>query len=168
MDIRREVATASEVAAGENQRTTDQACPVLLVAAGGGSSDATALWQHALEDRGAAAAGGIADCWVADIIALREQQGRDQCVKNPSPRAAEWACEGVEGSNRAHLRLPGAGHDRQPGRDLTLGSLRGYESGVWKVKTEIPDIVGRSNEMLYSESNACFSPVCERVLGLGS
>ena len=59
-------------------------------------------------------------------------------MKNPSPRAAEWACEGVEGSNRAHLRLPGAGHDRQPGRDLTMGSVRGYESDVLKVKKEIP------------------------------
>jgi hypothetical protein len=53
-------------------------------------------------------------------------------------KAAEWACEAVEGSNRAHLRLPGAGHDRQSGRDLTLGSVRGYVSCAWKVKKEIP------------------------------
>jgi hypothetical protein len=34
--------------------------------------------------------------------------------------------------------MPGAGRDRQPGRDLTLGSVRGYELGVLKVKKEIP------------------------------
>lgn len=43
-----------------------------------------------------------------------------------------------KGSNRAQLRLPGVSRDRQPGRDLTLGSVRGYESDVLKVKKEIP------------------------------
>jgi hypothetical protein len=32
-----------------------------------------------------------------------------------------------------------AGRDRQPGRDLTLSSVKGYESGVLKVKKEILD-----------------------------
>jgi hypothetical protein len=32
----------------------------------------------------------------------------------------------------------GAGRDRQPGRDLTLSSVKGYESGVLRVKKEIP------------------------------
>ena len=54
------------------------------------------------------------------------------------PKSSEWACETSTGSNRAHLRLPGAGHDRQPGRDLTLGSVRDYGSGVFKAKKEIP------------------------------
>jgi hypothetical protein len=69
---------------------------------------------------------------------LRGEQGRDQCVKNPFPRAAESACEAVEGLEPGSPADAGAGRDRQPGRDLTLSSVRGYESGVLKVKKEIP------------------------------
>ncbi len=34
-------------------RTPDQACPLLLAAAGGGSPHAAAVWEHAAKDRGA-------------------------------------------------------------------------------------------------------------------
>ena len=53
------VADQLAAATGENRRAAHQACPVLLVAAGGESSDATAFWQHAEEDRDAAVASGI-------------------------------------------------------------------------------------------------------------
>jgi hypothetical protein len=56
---------------------------------------------------------------------LRGEHGRDQCVKNPFPIAAEWACEGVEKLEPVSPTAAGAGHDCQPGRDLTLGSVRG-------------------------------------------
>jgi len=39
--------------------------------------------------------------------------------------------------------MQGVGRDRQQGRDLTLSSGRGYESGALKVKNEIPDKVSR-------------------------
>jgi len=54
----------------------------------------------------------------------RGEQGRDQCVKNPFPRAAESACEAVEGLEPGSPADAGAGRDRQPGRDLTLSSVR--------------------------------------------
>jgi hypothetical protein len=42
------------------------------------------------------------------------------------------------GSSPAHLQICVDGRDRQKGRDLTLSSVKGYESGVLKVKKEIP------------------------------
>ena len=48
-------------AAGEDLRPTDQTRPLLLVAAGGESSDPGAVWRHAGEGGGAAVAGGIGD-----------------------------------------------------------------------------------------------------------
>ena len=53
------VADQLAAAPGENRRTFDQARAVLLVAAGGESSDAPALRKHAEEDCGAAGAGGL-------------------------------------------------------------------------------------------------------------
>src|ERR1035437_5659889 len=44
---------------GENRRAFNQACALLLAAAGGESSDAAAVWLHAAEDRGAAVGKGI-------------------------------------------------------------------------------------------------------------
>src|ERR1039458_4101288 len=44
----------------KNRRAFDKACPVLLVAAGGESSDAPALRKHAAEDRDAGGTGRIA------------------------------------------------------------------------------------------------------------
>jgi len=45
---------------GESRRAIDQACALLLAAAGRGASDAEAVCRHAAEDRGAAVASGIA------------------------------------------------------------------------------------------------------------
>ena len=59
-------------------------------------------------------------------------------MKNPFPSAAESACERVEGLEPGSPADAGAGRDRRPGHDLTLSSVRGYESGVLKVKKEIP------------------------------
>src|SRR5208282_1182459 len=53
------VADQLAAAPGENRRTAHQTCALLLVAAGGESSDAPALRKHAAEDRDAAAASGI-------------------------------------------------------------------------------------------------------------
>src|ERR1035437_315695 len=53
------VADQLAAAPGENRRTAHQTCALLLVAAGGESSDAPALWKHAEEDRDAAVASGI-------------------------------------------------------------------------------------------------------------
>jgi hypothetical protein len=66
-------------------------------------------------------------------------QSKDQRVKNPFSRAAESACEAVEGPEPGSTADAGAARDRQPGRDLTLSSVRGYESGVLRVKKEIPE-----------------------------
>jgi hypothetical protein len=59
-------------------------------------------------------------------------------VKNSFPRAPESACEAVEGLEPGSPADAVAGRDRQKGRDLTLSSVKGYESGVLKVKKEIP------------------------------
>ena len=59
-------------------------------------------------------------------------------MKNPFPRAPVWAREAVEGLEPGSPADAGAGRDRQSGRDLTLRSVRGYESGVLKVIKEIP------------------------------
>lgn len=48
------VAYQLTAAACENRRAFDKAWPLLLALAGGKSSDAAALWQHAVEDRDAA------------------------------------------------------------------------------------------------------------------
>jgi hypothetical protein len=66
------------------------------------------------------------------------EQSRGQCVKNPFSRAAESACEAAEGPEPGSSADAGAGPDRQQRRDLTLSSVRGYESGVLRVK-EIPE-----------------------------
>jgi hypothetical protein len=47
--------------AGENGRPFDQARPLLLAAPGGESSDAAALCEHAVQDRGATMASGIGE-----------------------------------------------------------------------------------------------------------
>ena len=73
-----------------------------------------------------------------DIIDLSKQQGRDQCMKNPTSRASEWACKEAEGVEPGSSAAAEVGHDRQPGRNLMPGSVRSYELGVWKVKKEIP------------------------------
>jgi len=75
------VADQLAAAAGESRRTVDKARPVLRVAAGGESSDAEALWEHAAQDRDGGVAGGIGaprsadeDCspWIA-LVRLRER-----------------------------------------------------------------------------------------------
>jgi len=60
-------------------------------------------------------------------------------VKNPFPREPMWAREAVQGLEPGSLAGAGAGRDRLSDRDLTLGWVREYESGVCKVKKEIPD-----------------------------
>jgi len=45
--------------AGEDGRTLDQACSVLLVAAGREPSDAPFVWKHGAADRGATFARGV-------------------------------------------------------------------------------------------------------------
>ncbi len=54
---------AQQIAAapGENRRTFNQACPILLAAAGREPSDAEVLWKHAAENRGATIASGIGE-----------------------------------------------------------------------------------------------------------
>jgi len=59
-------------------------------------------------------------------------------VKNPFPREPMWAREAVQGLEPGSLAEAGAGRDRLSDRDLTLGWVREYESGVCKVKKEIP------------------------------
>jgi len=59
-------------------------------------------------------------------------------VKNPFPREPMWAREAVQGLEPSSPAEAGAGRDRQSDRDLTLGWAREYESGVCKVKREIP------------------------------
>jgi len=70
------VANQLATAAGEDGRPLDKARPLLLAAFSREPSDAAAVWEHALEDREAASAGGITDCWVADKMAQgRARQG---------------------------------------------------------------------------------------------
>ena len=59
-------------------------------------------------------------------------------MKNPFPREPMWAREAVQGLEPGSLAGAGAGRDRLSDRDLTLGWVREYESGVCKVKKEIP------------------------------
>jgi hypothetical protein len=59
-------------------------------------------------------------------------------MKDSTSRAPEWACKEAEGVEPGSPAAAEVGHDRQPGRNLTPGSVRSYESGVWEVKKEIP------------------------------
>jgi len=78
---RRLVADQLAAAVGENRRAFDKACPVLLVAAGGESSDAPALRKHAAEDRGAAAASGIGGPQSGADFGDEIERQRDKCLK---------------------------------------------------------------------------------------
>ena len=68
------VADQLAAAVGEDRRAFNKACSLLLAAAGGESSDAAALREHAAKDRDAAVASGIgrvqsaADC-DGDVVA---------------------------------------------------------------------------------------------------
>ena len=53
------------------------------------------------------------------------------------PKSSGVGCEAVEELDGS-LADARACRDRQSGRDLTLSSVNGYESGVPKVKKEIP------------------------------
>jgi hypothetical protein len=53
------VADQLAAAAGENRRPIGEACPILLAAAGGESSDTANIWGDAAEDCSAAGTGGI-------------------------------------------------------------------------------------------------------------
>lgn len=55
------VADEFAAAVGEDGWTIDQARPVLLVALGGGSSDAAVVWSHAGQDRSATLASGLGE-----------------------------------------------------------------------------------------------------------
>jgi hypothetical protein len=50
-----------------------------------------------------------------------------------------WAREAVQGLEPGSLAEAGAGRDRLSDRELTLGWVSEYASGVCKVKKEIPD-----------------------------
>ena len=78
------------------------------------------------------------DRWVVDENGPGRAK-RGPVREDPFTRAAESACEAVEGLEPGSPADAGASRDRQPGRDLTLSSVRGYESGVLRVKKEIPE-----------------------------
>jgi Transposase DDE domain group 1 len=50
------VADELTAAVGQDRRSSNQARPILLAAAGGESSDAAVVWKHGAQDRGAAGA----------------------------------------------------------------------------------------------------------------
>ena len=62
-------------AAGEDQRTADQACPLLLAAVGGEPPDAAPVWKHTAADRGFAAASRVGSA------GRRNQSGRRRGVE---------------------------------------------------------------------------------------
>jgi hypothetical protein len=67
---------------------------------------------------------------------LRGEHGRDQCVKNPFPRAAKSACEDSTVQTEHTCGCGDAAIVSWAARlDAGFGS---YESGVLKVKKEIP------------------------------
>jgi len=131
------VADQLATAAGEDGQAIDKARPLLLAAFSREPPNAAAVWEHALEDREAASAGGITDCWVADKMAQGRARQGPVCEESV-PNAAGSACEIWRGLEPGLPAAAGAGLDRQPDRDLTLGSVRDYVSCVWKVKMEIP------------------------------
>ena len=122
---------------GEDRRPFDKARPLLLAAFSREPSDAVAVCQHAAENRGVAIAGWIADCWVAEKMAPGRARQGPVCEESV-PRAAESACEAVEGLEPGSPAEAGAGRESSAGADLTLISVRDHKTGVLKVKKEIP------------------------------
>jgi hypothetical protein len=55
------------------------------------------------------------------------------------PKSSGVSLRGGRGLEPSSPADAGAGCDRQPGRDLTLSSVRGYEPGVLRIKKEIPE-----------------------------
>ena len=55
------VADELTAAVGEGRRTASETCALLLAAIGRGAPHTAAFWQHAEDDRGAAAAGWLAN-----------------------------------------------------------------------------------------------------------
>ena len=86
---------------------------------------------------GSAVAGGIVIVGLWTKMAPGGQSG-DRCVKIRSQEQRSRPARRSRGSNPAHPADAGASRDRQPGRDLTLSSVRGYESGVLRVKKGVP------------------------------
>jgi hypothetical protein len=52
--------------AGEDGRSTGEACPLLLATAGREPSPGATLWEHATAYCGAAVANGVAEAWVSN------------------------------------------------------------------------------------------------------
>src|ERR1019366_4193000 len=75
------VADQLAAAAGENRRTFDKACPVLLVAAGGESSYAPALRKHAAQDRDVTVASRIGRAQSGADFGGEKDRARDNCLR---------------------------------------------------------------------------------------
>src|ERR1039457_3700261 len=80
------VADQLAAAPGETRRAFNQACALLLAAAGGESSDAAAVWLHAAEDRGAAVASGIGGLQSAADFGDEIGRQRDTCIRIQSEK----------------------------------------------------------------------------------
>jgi hypothetical protein len=90
------VADEFAATAGENGRAIGEACPLLLVAAGGESSDAATIWRHGAADRCAAGAGGIeSGGWQIKILA-KKGGGTERCAEK-SIEQGQFAGFGLPG-----------------------------------------------------------------------
>jgi hypothetical protein len=73
-------------------------------------------------------AGWIEDCWVADKMAPGATWQGAVCEESV-PKSSGVGLRIVRGARTRLTWHAGAGRDRQPGRDLTLSSVKGYDSG---------------------------------------
>ena len=119
------VADQLAAAAGENRGPSDKTRPLLLVAAGGESPDAAALWRHAAKDRDAAVAGGIkrprSGANFDDAPGTREKCRRNRWGKQHFSRREPARCE---------TGPPRAGWE--PAEQNRLKPCRGKPFDLWK------------------------------------
>ena len=88
-------------AAGQNWRTFDQACPVLLVAPGGESSDAAAVRGHGAPDRGVIATGGLESSGWHEETRRRLKVGDGEVSAQSLGKRVFWAFPYVEEAGMA-------------------------------------------------------------------
>jgi hypothetical protein len=133
--------------AGENRRTAGETCPVLLVAFGGGSSDAAALWSHA------AIASGIGEPLTQRISVTREAgEGKvsGESIREAAVSALAFS-GGVELPPLRSLEMPCT---ENRARALHPEAVRRILPVGREMKTEIPedDVKGRR---ISGASSAC-------------
>jgi hypothetical protein len=99
------VADQLAAAAGEDRRTADETCPLLLAAAGREPSDAAALWSHAGQDRSVALARRVGEPTTGSDFSDARGTGR-QSVAGIGRKRVSFGLWGSRERQNATIRGP--------------------------------------------------------------